>query len=392
MKAAIARIHPARESVDADGNRLDVQFEIDGRRFDVFVASRDCRLRSQPEALVALALLPAMRSACECIQVDADLDADFLEGIGKIQARFSDWWPRLSVVKVKPSRVGRTPASTSGSRVGSFFSLGLDSGYTLCRRREEISDLIYVHGFDLSMAETVMRDRVSQAVRRVARCCGKAPIEIETNMRFFLDRFVPWPQAHGAALAAVALLLPDDFQQVYISATHTAAHLIPWGSHPETDPLWSLSGRQLSHYGTDVLRADKAAAILDNDAVRNHLRVCWEGTARAGDCLNCGTCEKCLRTMIDLCVAGGRPPFPTFARQLDSGRVARLVLPGANERVFLEESLQRLKQNGADLELTRAIQTALSDRGLVKKLRLQCARLSPHCRAVRARLQYFLHG
>ena len=73
----------------------------------------------------------------------------FLTSIEQIQDIYYAWEPNsqrvaftddLSVVKKQPGKM----------RTGEFFSAGVDSFYTLLQRKDEITDLIFVHGFDIS--------------------------------------------------------------------------------------------------------------------------------------------------------------------------------------------------------------------------------------------------
>lgn len=73
---------------------------------------------------------------------------------------------------------------------------------------------------------------------------------------------------------------------------------------------------------------------------------------------NCGRCEKCLRTMIGLRIAGQRLPLPSFPFDLDLSAVAsRTIL---RQRDLWEQNLDAAVRAGTDLPLIAALRASLS--------------------------------
>src|SRR5207237_184203 len=177
---------------------------------------------------------------------------------------------------------------------------GLDSFYTLLKHREEITHLILVHGFDMELRAVRRREQVANVLKRAAADLGKPLIEVETNLRAFADRYVGWSEHYfGSALASVALLLSGVLGKVYVGASFTEEVSVPmpWGSHPHLDPLWSTEATKIVFDGMECGRPAKAARIADSEVALHSLRVCWESPDGT---YNCGRCEKCLRTMVNL--------------------------------------------------------------------------------------------
>lgn len=181
---------------------------------------------------------------------------------------------------------------------------------------------------------------------------------METNLREFSDRYVNWYLYHGAALAAVGLLLSSRFRKMFIAASRTYADLIPIGSHPLLDPLWSTETLEFVHDGCEATRIEKAAAIASDNIALKHLRVCWENRSGA---YNCGQCEKCLRTMACLRTIGVLQRCSTFESPLNLKALAHIDVEWTH-RTHFEKNLEVLEKSGADPELAGALRRCLSNR------------------------------
>jgi hypothetical protein len=114
---------------------------------------------------------------------------------------------------------------------------------------------------------------------------------------------------HGAALSAVAHAFSKRFGRVYVGSTVNIPYIDPWGSHPLLDPNYSSSNLQIQHDSIRLSRLDKVHVIADWEAALRNLRVC---TMNPPDQLNCGKCEKCIRTMTELLALGKLAQAPSF--------------------------------------------------------------------------------
>jgi hypothetical protein len=194
------------------------------------------------------------------------------------------------------------------SGVSLFFSGGVDSFYSLIKHRDDVENLVLVHGFDVPLADTQTFALAEAQARDAARLFGKRLIVVRTNLHLEQPS-VPggWGMYHGAALAAVAHALAPNHGKMYIASTYSYADLHPWGSHPLLDPLWSTEALQIVHDGGET-RMDKLRVLVQYPEALSRLRVCWENLGN----YNCGLCEKCIRTMLGLRALGVDrcAPFP----------------------------------------------------------------------------------
>jgi hypothetical protein len=260
-----------------------------------------------------------------------------LENLEQLQEVFNCWVPRLQKVNIKCG--GYAPCAPPSPRVGSFFSGGVDSNYTLLRRKEDIDDLIVISGFDFDMGEDTFAT-VLNRLSPIAGAFGKRLLPMRSNFIVFekacgLHRHLSF----GSALAAHAIAL--GYRKVYIPASLTYRQLDAWGSHPLTDPLWSNGCTKLVHDGADARRIDKIRAISQEPQLMNNLIVCWNDPNG-----NCGTCDKCLRTRTALRVLG--ITLPTF-EPLTSMKPLKQLDPHTPAEVeFLFENLEYARKNKDD--------------------------------------------
>lgn len=276
--------------------------------------------------------MPLAMQRREPLHVDAPVDTMLLDGMHDVARLWTAWFPPLRPVAMTVASVTGPPDTrdTTG-RMGAFFSGGVDSFFTLLRRERErarnpyaaVDDLLVVHGFDVPLGNREAYERLRGNLQGVADAMGKTLIPIRTNIRLTRFRELDWGRlGHGPALAAVALALEPRFRAVALaSAREYPYSSAGWGSHPVSDPLFSTQRMRLVHDGGTYNRVDKVCAIAASELAMRHLHVCW----RALSDVNCGTCEKCYRTMTTLAIVGALDRCTTFpTRALDLDRVAHM--------------------------------------------------------------------
>jgi hypothetical protein len=104
-----------------------------------------------------------------------------------------------------------------------------------------------------------------------------------------------------AALAAVGHFATFGSTRLMIAGAYHLANPVPMGSHPAVDGLFSSQRLSVQHEGARFTRVDKVRDLANWPTALAALRVC---PANVGDEPNCGVCEKCLGTRLELFVAG----------------------------------------------------------------------------------------
>lgn len=343
----------------SENGKLTVSFEVDcgERRYPVWYRISPGPVATSSEVSLATSLLPAMTLGGP-LHIAGQVSPKLLSSAETIQDIYSRWFTNQRVaVHATPS-----PARSAGSAkrgVGCFFSTGVDSFYSLLKHRETVTTLICARGFDIRLWPNwdPIWNQVIEAVRAIAAELKMQVIEVETNVKDFSDDYVQWgSQYQGSVLAAIAQLVSPQLDTIIIPSTHDYGHMNPFGSHPLVDPLWSTEEITCIHDGCEARRVDKVAMLGSSELAMRHMRVCWEN--RNGR-YNCGRCEKCLRTLINLRVTGNAERCRAFEEPLDMATVRRIPIPSESRRAFVEENYRYALRQGADRELIDSLRDAL---------------------------------
>jgi lipid II:glycine glycyltransferase (peptidoglycan interpeptide bridge formation enzyme) len=309
--------------------------------------------------VVPLALLPAMVTGSR-LKLPGTVSSQLLSNVPNIQDVFRLWEQEFRFV---PQRVlvdskARKEGGERASGVACFFSGGVDSFYTLLKNHDEVTHLIFVHGFDIPLANYVLREQASHAAREVAKEMGKSLIEVATNVRTFSDPLVHWGQYQGAALASVGLLFQHLFRKILIPATFSYAELLPWGTHPLLDPLWSTELTDFEHDGCEATRPKKVAYISEHESAMKWLRVCWLNP-ETNNTYNCGRCGKCLMTMASLRAAGSLGRCKTLPSYLDPQDIPNIDRYDKDGVILARQHIKALERTGTDPNLAQAFTRAI---------------------------------
>jgi hypothetical protein len=356
MTDQMMRIVPS--DTNNQGQSIEVEFQLINKTYKIyFRCIGDAILSGNIETYIACGILPCMRAGAGQLFAEGEVSLRFVSALSKIQDIYCMWDSSLHRTEIK-SVMPALPTSSTESRVGTFFSGGVDSFYTFLKHQDEITDLIFVHGLDIRLNNTSLREKSSKKIHEIASKFGKNVVEIETNIRELLDPYVDWGNfGHGAVLAAIGHLLFPAFHRIYITASHTYADLFPWGSHPVLDPLWSSESLEFCHDGCEATRVEKVSLISRYDIALQSLRVCW---SNPNSSYNCGRCEKCLRTMINLKVNNALSRCTTFDEELDIKLVWKMIVSDDSTRAFVRENLDALEKHQGDGELRKALQYVLN--------------------------------
>ena len=319
-----------------------------GRRYSIHFEMDAARARPRNQDHFALFGAAAAFVLGEDYEQDAPADATLLAQLREVLSIWKTWYPYRHATRLdvrERSAAEAAALSPSAGRRACLFTGGVDSLFTLLRRRDEIDTIlcvVHTGGQDSSFrAELAKLGPVDAFSERMAL----THLAVGTNMMTAIPEYQDaWAHlSHGAAYAAAAHFLSGELAHATISSSLTWSQLMPWGSHPDTDWRFGSSGLSLDHFGTDTSRIDKTTAIAEVPAFLEMLNVCSRGRHALGTHINCSNCQKCLRTMLALDLAGiDRSTATSFDWSAYSpANAEKIYLRTENEYMLFEEIRDR---------------------------------------------------
>ena len=271
MKIIVSRLegnHQGAGSGPAEWRRLVYRVDLGDKVFDTYFSGSELTTEPGLEAGLALALLPGMRLN-RPIHVQGTVSTTFVRGANDFMTVMARHFPEFTPVEITADAFVTAPAS-EGHRIASFFSGGVDSFFTLIKGQKEISDVVFIHGFDMSIKALERRALVIRNIAQAAREMGVRLIEVETNLAVIIREFSDWLRhGHGLGMAAVSRVLGRDISEIRIPGSYSIDQQKPWGSWLATDPLFSDERLKVTHDACLATRSDKVRAITLNPIALN---------------------------------------------------------------------------------------------------------------------------
>ncbi len=239
--------------------------------------------------------------------------------------------------------------------------------------QSSLDALVYVQGFDVPLSDADRSAAVLRVDRQVARACGLSLHSVKSNLRSHPHyKRATWLMLYGGALASVGHVLQAHCGSFVLSGWGRPTHPLVRGSHPEMEPGWSSSVVAIRHHGETYTRTDKVQRVAAWPLCQQHLRVCWE---HRSDDLNCGECEKCVRTQLELLAAGRLGSFGTFPSGLLVDRIDGVPGITAPHMIIYRGLLERLDEK--DIEAREAVTRLLERSPLASPARARGIRRVP---------------
>ncbi|MCP3941955.1 MAG: hypothetical protein GY710_10795 [Desulfobacteraceae bacterium] len=275
---------------------------------------------ANPDAFLVGCLLPALHLGEKRIFIGQKICPFLKEGLGVAMNILSHWTrlgpenSRYTPITIEAKTLETLPG-LNPVRAGMVMSGGMDSLAALRLNRLNYSkghpgyvrDSFFLHGFDIGgVVERGSKyhvfDRAMDAILKITRDAGTQLIPVYTNIRHLCDERKLWLDSFfGAVLAAMAHAFSNRINLMFIGSSYDIPNLHPCGSHPLLDPEYSSYGLRLRHRDYEMSRLEKIRIVSSWDAAFQNFRVCL---ANVPDRLNCGKCEKCVRTMTELTALG----------------------------------------------------------------------------------------
>ncbi|MGD8367074.1 MAG: hypothetical protein PVG78_05495 [Desulfobacterales bacterium] len=350
------------ETDDTAAVRATVKWEdCDQPDREVFIEtekrfSEDLSVHLQP--FVVGCLIPALHFGERRLAVEGSLCPYLLEGLETVMA-IMQFWSRGMMRPLCIEASGGDPAPEARvPRAGLFLSGGIDSLAALRLSMERypaghparVRDALLVHGFDIGGvmergAKYPVFERARAAMAPVAEEAGLEMIPVYTNIRHLCDDRDLWlDRFFGAVLAAAAHAFGRRINLVFVGSSFDLPNLHPCGSHPLLDPAYSSYGLRIRHRDLALSRLEKIGIVSGWQRAFDNMRVCL---ANVPDRLNCGRCEKCVRTMTGLAALGVLHKTAAFnGEDLTPAHFDGFRITIRGRESFYEEMLPQLRARG----------------------------------------------
>lgn len=303
------------------------------------------------DPFVIAAAVPAMAAGESCIKSEYALDPVLVQGLPSAMAILKFWLRDISEVwtlpKLEMPIEQHTSALTRGT--ASFYSGGVDAVFTLLKNHASlplgaagrIDSALLVYGFDLGYRdkdEYPEYDAFFSQAEPFLHANGVEALRVETNLRTLDPRSGFWGRAfNGFALSAVAQVFGYRLSEVLIGTSgERLSETVqqPWGSHPILHNYLDSSLVQLRSPFVEYSRLLRVRAIGQNSDSLRQLRVCQ---ASRIDTINCGECEKCVRTRLALLLANADPNAGFGGPQLTPSLLEKIHISNVSSAADHEE-------------------------------------------------------
>jgi hypothetical protein len=273
-------------------------------------------LSLNPHAFLVACIMPAMHHGEERVFINAEICPELRNGLITAMSWVNHWYePGRQIVQIEAKKMTHLPTPRTPQRAASFFSGGIDSLATLRANRlnfplehpSSIKDGLFIcwPGYKLDSEQSESFDPVRRSLSQVAQDADISLIPVRTNIGQ-LDKDLDFLEKafYGAILSAIAHSFSRRFTAVNIASSLDIYNLYPYGTHPILDPNYSSSELRIIHDSIVLSRFAKTKIVADWDVGLQNIRVCDNKEFIKPGGLNCGQCEKCLRTMTGLLALG----------------------------------------------------------------------------------------
>ena len=366
-----ARIAATVRWEDSDRPTQEIYFETT----EEFAGDLMCN----PHAFLVGCVIPAFHHGEKRVLIDEGICPELREGLVTVMSWIRHWHyePDKQLVRIDAKTHTKILTPNKSERAGSFVSGGVDGLAAIrCNRLQyplehpgSFKDALVVFGLHREEPEDFRQ--VLSSVSEVAKEQGLNLIPVHTNIVSLGNGWEFWvKELFAGAFASIAHAFTRRLSVVSLASTgRDIPHLFPHGSHPLIEPNYRSSDLRIRHEGVRLSRLEKVRILVGWDLALKHLQVCNNTRAIRMGRLNCGRCEKCIRTMLEFLALGSLDNNPAFeANDVSSAWIKSSVTIDPIDAFFYEELLGPLTKQGR-IDLVTAIKDKLSEHYRVEAMR-----------------------
>lgn len=307
-------------------------------KFEKYLRNKDALLKveypkkydliSVPKGMLYVAfvgqILPCSMLLGIGIKVEC-LDESFYNSLPKIKKAYKHLYPWLSTCfDVQAEYLEKCSYETKG-RSSLFFTGGLDATSAMVSVIKEKPTLVNIAGGDIVLADTDSHNALESYFTKLTSELGNDFAFIKSNCRFMYNgdlltklcdrKLLPffnhgWWAGIAHILSMVTQFAPLAYilkiEKHYIGSSYDSRGWIHDANNDEMLDAIKFASCTLVPVDSLLGRTEKAAKVIDfsqKNKVHFELKVCWQRKASQ----NCGLCEKCYRTILDILANNGNP-------------------------------------------------------------------------------------
>lgn len=299
------------------------------------------------------------------IHVDGRMTRSALLNLAAFQEAWCRWKPDLyQPIRIEPLSIIDDPPRARAQSIAAF-SGGADAIFTVLRHAGDqfaLDSALLVHGFDVPTDRADQFGKLLERVQPLLRRLNLRPRVVRTNLAEL--RLQDWLDSFLAQLSCCLHNYSHEFRFGLTGGGEPYdALVLPWGQNPCTDHLLSGDGFSMVHDGAGFSRTEKIAVIARDPVATRAMKVCWEAADLS---TNCGTCEKCVRTLLNFKAVGIDSPS-CFAGEITAEQIRRIRFGNESQRAAWREISAYAESHALRGEWVDAMKECLryDERGMV---------------------------
>jgi len=319
-------------------------------------------LSIRPDAFLVGTIMAAMWMGEKRLKIEATVDRQLAARLSLAMRLIAHWWGRdIHPLAIEANSFQTPPPVEPVGQTGIFLSGGVDSLSSLIWNTDQypighpkrVTVAFFVYGLDVGDPNKTARHDIfengQQKLTSICHSLGVELVPIEVNLRSLCpdwQLYATWQ--FGSLLAAIAHASGNRLRQVIIASDYQLEILAPRGSHPWLNNYYSSDSLSvISGDSEQFTRMQRVHLLSEHPATLDALRVCWMMKEIPIGAVNCGKCEKCLRTRLEILACGGSIKQSAFeGSELTPATLKNLRLADKTVMGYYAELIEPLRTVG----------------------------------------------
>ncbi len=283
-------------------------------------------------------------------------------GLRLVGRLFHQWYAQCPELEIEATGGFHPIPPPAERRVASLLSGGVDGLTTLRQNRldypldhpESIRACITLFGintFDIADGKPVPErlaafDALLQRLQELARAEHFDLLPVRTNVRSLAPSYEYWTKmGFGAAHSSVAQLFQGHFDKVLLASDGDGPNPPSGAMHPSLNHHFSTDAVRVQGAQDEMFRWEKIRLLTDWDCGRRLMQPCHYVEIPEGKKINCGRCEKCVRTLLTLIGIGKLDEVSAFTENdLSPDRLFRMPVNNQLKADLLMQCIPLLRR------------------------------------------------